>query len=330
MPGGIFSGITLYLSWLYPRNRLALRMNTFVSLGAALAAFSGIIAYGITKMDTLSKLAGWSWIFVIEGLFTVVFGVLSFWLLPGDVSKARTFGDQEKRNIGNASNEDVPEDRKQSNKPLREVALMFKSVHVWLGGVMSFTAGVKLYGTSFFLQMIVTQLGYSTAKSELMIIPPYVAGLVVAVAVGYFSDRFVCRGLSVGLCSLLGLVGFALLLGSASNPVRYGSVVLAISGSLPAIGIITTWISNNAFSRMEKATALGFSGMMAGSASIMSVWVFGKLPEESTAIILLAFTAAEGILAIFNMMWLRRKNEQAEAHRSRNTHDKGPVMFYIL
>jgi hypothetical protein len=44
-------------------------------------AFSGILAYGIVKMNGVAGLKGWQWIFCLEGLVTVVVGAISFFYM---------------------------------------------------------------------------------------------------------------------------------------------------------------------------------------------------------------------------------------------------------
>ena len=62
----------------YPRHMLQTRMGLFWG-GATLAgAFSGLLAFGISFMSGTAGLLGWSWIFIIEGLATVVVGFISF------------------------------------------------------------------------------------------------------------------------------------------------------------------------------------------------------------------------------------------------------------
>jgi hypothetical protein len=51
-------------------------------------AFSGILAYGILKMNGMAGLKGWQWIFCLEGLVTVVVGAISFFYMH-DVSGSR-------------------------------------------------------------------------------------------------------------------------------------------------------------------------------------------------------------------------------------------------
>jgi len=66
----------------YPPNKTGLRMSYFYFSSAASGAFSGLLAAGITKMDGLGGQSGWRWIFIMEGIISVVIGASCFLLLP--------------------------------------------------------------------------------------------------------------------------------------------------------------------------------------------------------------------------------------------------------
>lgn len=60
---------------------LALRISYFYCASALSGAFSGLLAAGIAEMDGVGGLEGWRWIFILEGLASVVLGVACFFLL---------------------------------------------------------------------------------------------------------------------------------------------------------------------------------------------------------------------------------------------------------
>ena len=60
---------------------LGTRVATFYCASALSGAFSGLLAAGIGKMDGVGDYEGWRWIFLIEGLLTVILGALCFFFL---------------------------------------------------------------------------------------------------------------------------------------------------------------------------------------------------------------------------------------------------------
>tara|TARA_R110002033_G_scaffold167706_1_gene207172 strand:- start:627 stop:815 length:189 start_codon:yes stop_codon:yes gene_type:complete len=54
-------------------------MALFFSAATAAGAFGGLLARGISEMDNVGGKAGWAWIFILEGLLTLVVGCFTYW-----------------------------------------------------------------------------------------------------------------------------------------------------------------------------------------------------------------------------------------------------------
>lgn len=86
--GGLLPGMILYLSSLYTRKEMALRIGMFYTAASLAGAFGGLLARGLNEMDGLGGLEGWRWIFIIEGLLTVVCGLVAYFFLEGNLATA--------------------------------------------------------------------------------------------------------------------------------------------------------------------------------------------------------------------------------------------------
>jgi hypothetical protein len=95
-------------------------------------------------MDGVSGRSGWSWIFILEGLVTVVFGLVSYFLLPRNVDKAWFFNAEEKRYVSARLREDNTQ-KDEDHFTWREVREAFKLPQVWFSAFTLFMAGTILY-----------------------------------------------------------------------------------------------------------------------------------------------------------------------------------------
>lgn len=66
--GGLLPGMVLYLSGMYTRGEMALRLGLFYTAASLSGAFGGLLARGLTTIGNRHGLHTWSWIFIIEGL----------------------------------------------------------------------------------------------------------------------------------------------------------------------------------------------------------------------------------------------------------------------
>jgi len=82
LEAGFFPGCVYLLSMYYRRHELQMRFNLFFSASIIAGAFSGLLAYAIAHMDGIAGYGGWRWIFILEGIATVIVAIGSYWLIP--------------------------------------------------------------------------------------------------------------------------------------------------------------------------------------------------------------------------------------------------------
>jgi len=56
-------------------------MALFFSAATAAGAFGGLLAFGIGKMDGVAGRGGWSWIFILEGIATLLVAFVAYWAI---------------------------------------------------------------------------------------------------------------------------------------------------------------------------------------------------------------------------------------------------------
>ncbi|KAK5259028.1 hypothetical protein LTR40_006741, partial [Exophiala xenobiotica] len=93
---GLFPGIVFYLSMWYKRNERQFRVALFFSAASLAGAFGGILAWGIAHMKGVGGYNGWRWIFILEGLLTVVVSAISYFFIHNYPNTARFLTDTER------------------------------------------------------------------------------------------------------------------------------------------------------------------------------------------------------------------------------------------
>lgn len=95
--GGLFPGLNLYLTMVYKREEQAKRVSYLFVCTALSGAFGGLLAYLLLKMDGVGGYAGWRWVYIIEGIFSVVVAVIVWFGLPNNPDDAYFLNDREKQ-----------------------------------------------------------------------------------------------------------------------------------------------------------------------------------------------------------------------------------------
>jgi MFS family permease len=85
---GLFPGVNYYITLWYRRQECAFRAAVFFSAATVAGAFGGLLARGINEMNGLGGKPGWAWIFIIEGIITVLVAVAAFWAISDKPEQA--------------------------------------------------------------------------------------------------------------------------------------------------------------------------------------------------------------------------------------------------
>ncbi|KAF9074595.1 major facilitator superfamily domain-containing protein [Rhodocollybia butyracea] len=307
LEGGMFPGLVLYLSYFYPRYKMSTRITAFFSTASLSGAFGGILAYGIIRMAGVGNRPGWSWIFILEGLFTFLFGLSSFFILPRSIEACSFLTLEEKEYANNKLLQEnlYPDENKFSWK---EVVEALKLPHLGLINVVFFLTGTNLFALAYFAPSIIVSLGYTAATAQLMSVPPFAVACAISMLVAYLSDRYQCRGIvAMGTC-IFCTIGFAMFLGSKSASVQYGSLFFSIPGAYTSAPILAAWNSSNISPHTRRAASIALNFMMANCGGILATWLLGSLSPAPT------YTEATITLLVFSNVGKagRRKDMRRE------------------
>ncbi|KAK4129087.1 MFS general substrate transporter [Parathielavia appendiculata] len=257
---GLFPGVNYYLSCWYKRSEFGLRAAIFFSAAAISGSFGGLLAAAIENMDGVGNLPGWSWIFILEGLLTMVVGVASFWMVHDFPDEAKFLSDDDRARVIRRLKLDQQSSAEHESFQMSYFWQAMRDWKMWLGMVIYMGCDMPLYAFSLFLPTIISNLGWNTSvvRSQLMSVPPYAAAALLTVVIGVVADRTRARGLCNILVSVLAVAGFAMLLGTDNSAVQYAGTFLAALGIYPCISNTISWVANNVEGVYKRGVVLGF------------------------------------------------------------------------
>ncbi|CAF9908538.1 MAG: hypothetical protein ALECFALPRED_004668 [Alectoria fallacina] len=254
---GLFPGINYYLSCWYKRDEFGIRAAIFFSAAAVSGSFGGLLAAAIGKMSGIGGKEGWAWIFILEGLVTVLIGIASFWMVFDFPDEAHFLSDDDRRRVLRRLKADQQSSAEHEAFKMEYFWASIKDWKTWLYAAIYMGADVPLYAFSLFLPSIISSLGYTSTKAQLLSVPPYAAAAILTITVGYIADRTHQRGLCNICTSFLGMGGFAMLLAGTSPGVRYAGTLLGALGMYPTIANIIAWTANNTEGVYKRGITLG-------------------------------------------------------------------------
>ena len=210
---GLFPGVNYYLSCWYKRSEFGIRAAIFFSAAAVAGSFGGLLAAAIEKMQGVGGKPGWAWIFILEGLATVLLGVISFWMVHDFPDEASFLSVDDRRRVIRRLKEDNQSSAEHEEFKMAYVWATLRDWKTYTGMIIYMGCDGALYAFSLFIPTIIKGLGYSSVRAQLLTVPVYAVAAFVTILVGFIADRTRQRGLCNIVVSFFGITGFAMLLG---------------------------------------------------------------------------------------------------------------------
>ncbi|CAM3559239.1 MFS transporter [Hydrogenibacillus schlegelii] len=249
---GFFPGIILYLTyWFRDRDR-ARAVALFMSALPVSNIIGAPVSTWIIDHVHWFGWAGWRWMFILEGIPAVVFGLMTLQVLTDRPEQADWLASEEKAWLVGALREEA------AAKPPASTWTAFRDGTVWLFSLIYFTLVVGLYGIGFWLPTITKGIAEVMAKAQvsnttvgLIVVVPYVFGGAAMLLWSRRSDRLGERKWHTALPALVGAVG---LFFSGFWPEPFGALVML---TVATVGIYSFfgpfWSFANQFLSAEAA-----------------------------------------------------------------------------
>ncbi len=203
---GFFPGIILYLTYWYPAARRSQMTAWFMSAVALSGLIGGPVSGWILHtFHGHSGLAGWQWLFLLEGAPAVVLGVVVLLVLDNGIAQARWLTDAEKTLL----QERIASEARTKTHVSALQAMA--SPRVWLLALVYFSVVMGLYGLGFWLPLLFKTTGVSDPLTiGWLVAIPYGVSIVAMILVGRHSDATRERRWHVAIPALLGAAGLLL------------------------------------------------------------------------------------------------------------------------
>ncbi|KFG94114.1 major facilitator transporter [Burkholderia paludis] len=230
---GFAPGMIFYLTYWYGQRRMAGVMAVVMLAGPIGGAFgSPLSAWLMTGLSGAHGLAGWQWMFVVEGLPCVLLGALALRVLSDRPADAKWLTDDEKRMLAAELHT-----RGAGHHSFGQVA---RDPRVYLLAFAYFTIICGIYAVSFWLPSIIKADGVTdTMQIGLYSMIPYVCAALAMVVIGRRSDRRGERRYHSAVPALIGAL--ALAVATTAN----GNLAVSLVGMTIATSMI--WAAYTVF-----------------------------------------------------------------------------------
>ncbi|KAI8715230.1 MFS domain-containing protein [Fusarium sp. LHS14.1] len=317
--GGYIPGSQYMLALFYKKNELALRTSVFYFGNYSAAATGSLIAAGILQLGGKGGLAGWQWLFVIEGAFTLLIFLAFVLLLPRSPahttpvhSRFDFFSGRERLILANRIIiDDESRGADKVNITLTSLRGAFVDIRLWLHMILNILSLTPKGGLLIYGPTIIKNLGFSKINANLLNAVGNVLVIVLSCALSVASDKTRLRGpwCIVAFIWSIAFAGalYGLPLGS-NRWIQYAMLTLLTGGNALSQAINDAWLNINATKSSNRSVGLAMAVMGSNLGGIIGQQLFQesdapKYPKAFIAILLLYGACIPTTLAIMYMYW---------------------------
>jgi len=252
---GFLPGVLYYLTLWFPTHRRG-RMIALFMIGLPLSSVIGAPLSGwiLEAFDGLQGLRGWQWLFLLEGVPSVLLGLLALRLLPEGPQDAEWLDLREQGHLLR----DLTVDEAQSPASGDSFRQGFFNLKVWMLGGIDFAILLSAYAMGFWMPTFIRQAGVADASDiGLLTALPSIAAVFGMLALGASSDRFRERRWHIILPFWIGAAAMAASTAFTDNVVA--TVLLFSIAQAAIIGAVPVFFSLPATFLTGTAAATGFA-----------------------------------------------------------------------
>ncbi|KAF2820461.1 MFS general substrate transporter [Ophiobolus disseminans] len=247
-----YPGATYMLSIFYTRKEVATRIALLYCAQILATGFSGLIAAGVfAGMDGLRGIAGWRWLFIVEGAATGLVAIFGFFLLP-NTPLTTSWLTPEERELAHARMErDRVGDSTEPVSSMEGLRQACRDPRTWL---FCFMQNFHLSACSFnsFFPTVVRTLGFNRTITLVLTCPPFIMAGVAGILTGWSSGRMHERTWHITIGLLVAVVGFVIAASTLNTAGRYIACFIFPMGAYSVNSVIIGWASSTLSQTKEK------------------------------------------------------------------------------
>ncbi|OTB04734.1 hypothetical protein M426DRAFT_261698 [Hypoxylon sp. CI-4A] len=324
---GFIPGSLYTMSTWYKKSESSLRISIFFLGNLFASATTSLIGAGILSMGDRYGVAGWRWLFIVEGAITIGVGIIFILFLPpsvGNGSPLISFGRWSyfsRRESYILVRRVLLDDPSKTTNHLRlsgnDVWTTVKNPRILMHIAITLTSTIPVNAINTYGPSVIKSLGYGTVRANAMASVGAFIAAIVTVSLAWVCDRTRKRAPALLVGAIWSIIAFTCLRESYgwNSDRRYVSVVFSMAMNSTIHILNVSWLSVNCQSPQERSIAMAMIIMGANAGGIAGSQVFRTqdAPLYRTAFtVCLALSALVTVEIIGQMTWYLFSNKKID------------------
>ncbi|HET9834488.1 MAG TPA: MFS transporter [Vicinamibacterales bacterium] len=284
---GFFPGVAFFLGHWFPAEYRTRVIAWFMVAIPISSVIGGALSGALLQMDGLLGLAGWKWLFILEGLPVAVLGLVVLAVLTERPEEALWLTDDEKRVIRERVSGEV------RHREIRQLLPALKDPRVLILGAVQFGFLVGSYGVGIWLPQIIKLGHLSNLQIGFVTSGVYAVASASMILWANHVDRGGNKVVNLALSCALGGVGLLGAVVTENFWLSLAGLTLSLAGINAARGIFFT-IPMRFLTGIALAGGIAFINSIGTAGGFVGPYAVGWLSDETGS-----FTAGLAFMAAF-------------------------------
>ncbi|RDW68703.1 uncharacterized protein DSM5745_08463 [Aspergillus mulundensis] len=289
LEGGFIPGALYYLSTWYKKEETSLRVTLFFFGQMFSGATSSLISAGLLTLSGKRGLAGWRWIFLVEGVITLFIGIVFILFVPPKAGDGRPLISSvtgrwsylTPRESHIATSRVLLDDPKKSAGHIkitgRDIWTTVRQPRIIQHFFITLVAMSGFQGLTQYTPSMIKSFGFSAVRANALASVPVYCGMLWVLILSYLSDKLNHRGPFVLIAITWNVISYACLRTTPATSGqwhRYG-VIAAANVSYASMHVLNIgWLSVYCKTPQERSVAMALVVMAANCAGISGSQIF--------------------------------------------------------
>ncbi|KAI8888239.1 MFS general substrate transporter [Backusella circina FSU 941] len=269
---GYIPGIIFIMSKAYQPREFGTRMAILLCMSSLSGIVSGPIAYATSFLEGRHGLHGWQYLFIIEGIPTIVLSIASYFCLFDDVSEVKWLNDEQKA-LHRARSTSPVEDHSKA-VDFSTIKKTLSDWKTWMFSLVYCLNALTFTSYTVFAPTIIDGFGFPVLTSQLLTAPPHALSAVVVLIGGFLVDKYNRRGILM-LCGFsTAALGYTLLLILKKPWELYAALFIIPLGLGLQLSSVVSWAAVNFNDLDVRVIGVAVVVMLGNSGGIVSSYLY--------------------------------------------------------
>ncbi|KAL7928228.1 major facilitator superfamily domain-containing protein [Trichoderma chlorosporum] len=287
LEGGFIPDIVLWLSYFYTSRELPVRLSYFWTSLSVTGIVTSLLAFALLHLRGANGWAGWRWLFLVEGLITLVVGLASFFMMPASAVQTKTwfrpkgwFTDREVSIVVNRVLRDDPSKGDMHNREavtLKRLWETLKDFDLWPLYILGVVVFIPASPPATYLTLTLRKIGFDPFTTNLLTIPSNIFHIINLILITRLSEWINERTLVAMLQAIWTLpcvIALRWWPGVMVNQWGTYALVTVLTSYPYCHAILVGWTSKNSNNVGTRSVSAAMYNMCVQLGSIISAYIY--------------------------------------------------------